>query len=214
MNVFSVMNAGKREHGTNHWFWAVWIEIEQAPDLTPEADRKSRPYSKWNKTDPISSGFCSSRKEARLSAWAAIKSLCPERPRAYEYGWAWQMRCDERESDKRPLFSRCSVGADKWLWVVHESWWCYWETDPIAYGYAATSELALEDAQRLIGDVSLASNNMAEHFRTKQAATKRSQRIASTSEAATLEFVYECHRYYCDYDGSPGDHIQPHRIVK
>jgi hypothetical protein len=213
MNVLSVVNAGKRKHGLNHWLWAVWIGVEQTPDLTPEADRRLRPFSTWNKTTPTSNGLCPSRKEARRAAWAAIRLMSPERPRAYEYGWASQMLWDRQANENLPLFSRCKIGPEKWLWVVYESW-NFWESDPVAQGIAATPELAHEEACRRVGDVAQTQNSMAEFFRTKQAATKRSQKAASTSGAATLEFAFNCHPSNSDYDDSTSDWIQPHRIVK
>lgn len=212
MNI-SVTNAGKRKHSPNHWYWAVWTEIEQAPDLTPEVDRKNRPYSIWNKAKPASSGFSPSRKEARRCAWAAIRLLSPERPRAYEYSWALQMLGDESANEDRPSFSRSKVGKDKWLWVVHQNR-CYWESDPIAHGIAASPELAQAEAQRQVGEVAVTSNDMSEFFRSKQAASKRSQRTTKTSEAASLDFVFECHIADSDYDSATTDAITPHRIVK
>jgi len=40
MNILSITNAGKRQYGENHWFWAIWIAIEQTPDVTPEAEQR------------------------------------------------------------------------------------------------------------------------------------------------------------------------------
>jgi hypothetical protein len=203
MNILSITNAGKRKHGDNHWFWAVWIEIDQTPDVTPEAEQRFRPYSSWNHTDPTASGFCRSKREANRAAWTAIKAHSPNYPRAYERSWARDMLWDQRANDTRPYFSRCKVGNDKWLWVVHNEI-CYWENEPIAHGYASTADAAQEQAETAVGSVQCPGNYAAEFFRTKMTATKRSQRTTTSSSTATLEFVFDCYR------GEP----TPYRIVK
>jgi len=106
-------------------------------------------------------------------------------------------------NDTRPYFSRCKVGKDKWLWVVHEDI-CYWDNDPVAHGFAASAEKAHEQAELAVGSTQCLGNYAADFFRSKQAAVKRSQRKTESSGTAPLEFAYECY----------GDEITKYRIVK
>lgn len=205
MNILSIVNAGKRQYGENHWLWAIWTAI----DMTPESEQ----HSTWNKTEPTAKGFCPSKQAAKRAAWAAIKSHSPDWPRAYERSWCRQMLWEKQTNDSRPFFSRCKAGKDKWLWVVHKEI-CYWDNEPIVHGFATSPELAHEQAAAAVGPLQQAPNMMAEHFRSKQAALKRSQRKATTSGTTALEFVYNCHSYYSDFDGGRQDSITPYRIVK
>lgn len=202
MNVLSVANAGKRRYGDNHWFWATWIGL----DATPDRD--------WNQIEPHASGFCPSRKEARRAAWAAIKSRVSGSPSAYQRSWAYKVLWDKRDRDDHPRFSRCKVGKDKWLWVVYKSQTLFYEDEPIANGYASSPELAHDQAVQHVGTVAHSSNMMAEHWRRKQAAIKRSKRRATTSGTTAVECAYECHTYYSDYDNERHESITAHRIVK
>ncbi len=215
MNIISVINTRDRRHGENQWFWAAWIGVDQTPDLTPAARRANRPYQVWNKIDPTASGFCQSRTEARHASWGAIKSLSPKRPRAHERSWAYDILRKQQANDKRPLFSRCKVGKDKWLWIVYESFSSLREDkDPIAHGVEVTAKLAREQAETAVGPVAETYNAIAENFRTKQAAIKRSQRTTTTSSAMALEFAWRCYGYWGDMDHSFKDCITAHRIVK
>lgn len=199
MNVISCTNVGKRQHGQNHWFWAVWIGADETSDR------------RWNQNAPAKSGFCSSKRLARQAACAALKALGHQR--AYERGWAMEYLWERRINDNRPAFSRCKVGKNKWLWVVFQSRVGY-DDEPLAQGIAESPQAALDDAELICGPVQPASNGMAEMFRTKQVAMKRRASSASTSNTASLEFVYECHSGYSDFDGGRYHSVTPHRVVK
>jgi hypothetical protein len=75
-------------------------------------------------------------------------------------------------------------------------------------------EAACEAAEEVVGPVRQVGNWLANAVKEKEAAIKRSQRTTENSDAASLEFVYECHRYCSDYDFKEYDSITKHRIVK
>lgn len=199
MNIISYTNAGKRQHGDNHWFWAVWINADETPDRS------------WNKSDPTESGFCPCKSQARQAAWAALKALGHRS--AYDRGWARALLWNQRIDDNRPVFSRCKVGKAKWLWVVFSTCFGY-DDEPLAHGFADSPHAALEEAERACGSVKQAGNYLVNGFRERQSAMKRKTQSAQTNDTAPLEFVYECHPSYSDYDGERYDSINPYRIVK
>lgn len=101
-NVISWLNARKRWYGDNHWYWAVWIDVEDV--------------SRYGGQEPNRTGFAGSEKQARQQAWSALKSLGPEQQRAYARSWA-RLHLDAlQEQNERPIFSRCSIGNDRWYW--------------------------------------------------------------------------------------------------
>lgn len=199
MNVISYTNAGKRQHGENHWCWAVWIDAEETQDR------------QWNHMEPNGSGFCSSKPQARQAAWIALKALGHDG--AYRRRWASEYLWERLQKDSRPIFSRCKISEKRWLWVVFQSCLAY-DVDPLAHGIAGTSPEALGEAEGACGPVRESGNYLAEHFRMRQNALRRSAKPTSTSDTAALEFVYECHADYSDFDGRRYDSITPHRIVK
>jgi len=213
-NIISWTNAGKREYGENHWFWAVWIDVD-APE-TPQHVRSWR-VNAWNETEPTESGFCSSEKAARRSAWAAIKrrvTVKSQRQAYRRWWWASQYLSHQRMNDDRPQFSRCKVSKDRWLWAVYRDGGWYGDEKPLARGIAKSAEAAYEAAVEAVGAVRQAGNWLANALREKEAAVSRSQRTTKRVDAAPMEFVYECHRYYSDYDFREYDSITKHRIVK
>lgn len=215
MNIISWNNAGKRLYGERRWFWAVWIDVEKTLDLTPQDRTFYRPYTLWNHIEPTASGFEMSQPQARHEAWNAIRNVVPDKaPNAHERGWSIEVLWKRREAEKRPRFSRCKVGSNKWLWVAYAADG-FWENPTIlARGYASSASAAQEDAVAKVGQVENWGNGLANELRRKEAAIKRSQRKGSTSEAALMEFAYECHEYCSDYEVESSESITKHRIVK
>jgi hypothetical protein len=193
-NVISICNAGKREHGEMHWYWAVWINVDD--------------HTQWAGQQPDASGLSETKAKARQAAWKALKSATAHH-RAYFTGWAIRFLWSENEKDTRPCFSRHNIGKNRWYWVVGR-----FMEEPDSVGIAECPEVALEQAERKVGPVRHVGNWMARSQWAKQRAIQRSQQKPSGSATARLEFVYECHRSYSDYDGSGSDSIKPHRIVK
>lgn len=196
MNIISYTNAGKREHGEQHWFWAVWTGVENV--------------SKFDNQEPTESGFTESQKFARRAAWDCIKRHLPNKvdQRAYRRDWSWKYLQHQRSNDERPVFSRCSVDKGKWFWVAVQGL----DDAPLARGFAASADAAFEDAVAAVGPVQQGGNWHAEYVRTKEAAINRRDKVSSTSEASSLEFVYECHPHHSDYGEE--DFVTKYRIVK
>ncbi len=180
-NVFSVTNAGKRWYGENHWFWAVWIGVGSE--------------HQWDESHPTEQGFCESKTEARRAAWSAIRSR--GQSRAYNRGVSWASSYLHRQmqKDDRPRFSRCSVGKQKWFWVVLTGCGDFKE---LARGFAKSADAAHKAAIQAVGDVNLVSNEDARNIREKEAALRRKRQAPSDSDStAILEFVYECRGGFC-----------------
>ncbi len=165
--VISWTNAGKRQYGENHWFWAVW-------------DVGGIPGRQWNKSEPAESGFCRSATEARRAAWS-------HRSRGYRLNWALHYVHDQREKDVRPCFSRCRSGR-QWFWVVTADLF----DDPKAEGLAQTPEAALEAAIEAVGDVRPMGNWRADGILRRKKAEERRKTTTDSLGAHRLEFVYEC----------------------
>jgi len=114
------------------------------------------------------------------------------------------------------LFSRCSVGKNKWLWAA----WLYDELlgghPPFAYGYKTTSSAAEETARQTLGSRFPLSPSFqgiaghAEHWRRRLASEKKAQQISDGSTAVPMEFLY-CD-WTSDYDGETKS--AAHRILK
>ncbi len=193
-NVISFCKVPKRDHGHNNWLWAVWVD----------ADHKGKvPHP-----EPTVRGYAESKRAARSAAWESLRQHVPKKEdcRAYLNSWAFDLRWRDNENDTRPQFSRCSFGKNKWQWVVSN-------IDAIAAsGVAESPEAAQRDAEIQFGPVRLIANWMAAEFRQKQIAIKRSQCTSDCDTAFTIELVFECHRYYGDFEDS--DTITPHRVVK
>ena len=193
-NVISFCNARKRDHGDSNWLWAVWVDVDHKGNLPDE--------------EPTVRGYAESKRAARSAAWESLRLHVPnkEECRAYLNGWAFGLCWRDEESDTRPLFSRCSIGKNKWQWVVGDF-------DGITgSGVAESPEAARRDAELQFRPVRLISNGMAAAFRRKQLAIERSQKTTDCDSTSPIELVYECHRYCGDFNDS--DSITPHRIVK
>ena len=96
--VVSWTNAEQRLYGARHWFWAVW-HVDAVPD-----------YS-WDRTEPVESGFCKTKAEARNAAGANRGDVLQRNL------WSQQYLEFQRETEKRPFFSRIRSGR-KWFWCV------------------------------------------------------------------------------------------------
>ena len=193
-NVISVCNPHKRDHGDNNWLWAVWVDVDHKGKLPDQ--------------EPTVRGYAESKRAARSAAWESLRLHVPykEECRAYLNGWAFGLCWRDEENDTRHQFSRCSIGKNKWQWVVGDF-------DGITgSGVAESPEAAQRDAELQFGPVRLTSNGMAAGFRQKQVAIERSQKTTDCDSTSPIELVYECHRYYGDFNDS--DSITPHRIVK
>lgn len=198
-NIISTEYAGKRRHGETPWFWAVWIDVDRVQT--------------WNQTEPVASGYCPSKTTARRAAWAALKEKVPDpsNQRAYYTTWAYWYLSSLREQDRRPSFSRCSIGKNRWQWVVYRD---LCDEEPLAAGIAESADAARNDAEQRIGSVRDTENWAAKAYRTKCLALERSRKTASSRNTSSIEFVYRCYMDYSDYDGRSYDVIEKHRIVK
>ncbi len=193
-NVISIKNAHKREHGDNHWLWAVWINVDHKGKLNDQA--------------PVARGFSPTKTKARRAAWAALREHIADKKdcRAYFNSWAFDLLRKDQENDTRPSFSRCPIGKNKWLWVVGEF------EATAGSGIAESQEAAQDAAELQFGSVRHIGNWMAECFREKQIAIERSQKTSEINSTTKIELVYECHHYDGDCDAF--DSITPYRIVK
>ena len=141
-NIVSWTNAGKRQYGENHWFWAVWEEVEidlSLPDI----------LYVWGGLEPTAEGFCSSEKNAQKQAWNSLT-----RKRACRSTWSRRYLDEKQQNDARPNFSRCSCGKNKWFWIVWEgSLWLWDEIKPLAKGFGTSPEECEAMAMAKVGPV-------------------------------------------------------------
>ena len=198
-NVIGIINAGKMRYGVNNWFWASWYNIEIEPN--------------WNGQKPIGTGFENSEVNARNAALHVLATQGVNSQIDLKNNWARAYLSKQEEQDQRPNFSRCQVGKNKWLWVIHSIEGICNDEEPVARGFAASPEAAHDCAVAVVGPVRQCGNWMAEYVRKKDAAVRRNQKRARTDNTALIEFVYECHRSWSDFGGFSHSTI-PHRIVK
>ena len=111
---------------------------------------------------------------------------------------------------KPPMFSRTSIGRNRWFWVVLEEWGC----DPIAKGIARSPEDARAEAERQYGTVSQQHATLAKVHWDKQRAMARQRTVAKGDDAQPLEFAYRCYLDHHEYDGSEYEVIERHRISR
>ncbi len=109
-----------------------------------------------------------------------------------------------------PLFSRTSIGRNRWFWVIIEEWGC----DPVAQGIADSPEEALAKAERHFGNLSQEHATLAKAHWDKQRAMERQRSAAKGDDTQRLEFAYRCYWDCSDYDSSEYEVIERHRIVK
>jgi len=84
---------------------------------------------------------------------------------------------------KHRMFSRSSIGRNRWFWVVIEDWL----SDPIASGIARSPEDALVDAERQCGPVAQKNATLAKSHWSKQRAMERQRSVAKGDDALPLE---------------------------
>ncbi|MCA9093503.1 MAG: DnaJ domain-containing protein [Planctomycetaceae bacterium] len=180
--VVSWTNAEQRLYGARHWFWAVW-HVDAVPD-----------YS-WNRTEPVESGFCKTKAEARNAAGANRRDVLQRNL------WSQQYLEFQRETEKRPFFSRIRSGS-KWFWCVG------WDLidDPEFTGFSSTSETALGDARLAAGrEVQVTGNWMARvalrHVRAEKIRQRQAQRPRGNHVPMDAKSVSEC----CQVLGIPVD---------
>ena len=101
-------------------------------------------------------------------------------------------------TSKPPMFSRTSIGRNRWFWVVLEEWGC----DPIAKGIARSPEDARADAERQRGPVSQKHATLAKVHWEKQRAMERQRSAAKGDDAQPLEFAYRCYWNYRNMTGA------------
>ena len=193
-NVISFSNAGKRDFGDNHWFWAVWIEVGHSRE--------------WNQEPPSFSGHSTSKRQARRAAWDALRQHA--RLPVYSTGWAWWYLSWLRDQDTRSLYSRCTIGKNRWFWIVIEDL-C---GEPIAQGISRSSDDALAEAEQRCGSLRQVHATSAKAHWEKQRAMIRQQTTANGNDASPMQFVYRCYWDYSEYDSSQYEVIERHCIVK
>lgn len=193
-NIISCVNAGKRNLGDNHWFWAIWTEVGDSRE--------------WNQEPPAFSGYSPSKTQARRAAWDALRQQ--RRLPVYSQGWAWSYLSWLRDQDTRPLYSRCTIGKNRWFWIVIEDW-C---GDPIAQGIAQSPDDALAQAEQRLGSLRHMHATHAKAHWEKQRAIERQQTAADGKDACPMEFAYRCYWDYSDYDSGVYEVVERHRVVK
>ena len=195
MNVVSVVNAGKRRHGKEHWFWGVWTEVSPATDS-------------WNQKEPAESGFRSSKAEAKNAALTFLRSVSMK---CYRYSPNWSLDYLWNGKQGLPYYSRCKCGKDRWLWVVFE---LDVEKDLMGHGISESASQAMEDATSRFGSVHQTTNWAANLFRRKHAAEQRAGRGTNESGAANIELVYQCEPLDGDFSSGDAHSIVAYRVLK
>lgn len=119
-------------------------------------------------------------------------------------------------SDK-PLWSRCSLGRNRWYWVVYRSWDdVFNQADPIATGYAASPEQAEVAAFAVEPTAACYRTYLASAHHRRLCVQRRMRKPASDSkQTVQQEYLYTDHDKGDWWDGT-GDWLysQAHRIVK
>jgi len=116
----------------------------------------------------------------------------------------------------QPRFSRCSIGRDKWFWVVYASFRDMCDRNIHASGTAHKAVEAEEQAKAIIlADLDCDCPcqdpaNQARYAHHREMIKRRATRTSEATETTTTEFVYR--HWTSDYDGSW--HSTPHRIMK
>jgi hypothetical protein len=113
-----------------------------------------------------------------------------------------------------PVFSRCSVGKNKWFWVTYRDFEAFCNSVVDASGYAKSAEEAEEQARASIhskcGEVEVrqySPHYASEHHR-HQAIKRRAAKTTATKDTKEVEYLYRDYDYD-DYCGS-----RRHRVVK
>ena len=113
-----------------------------------------------------------------------------------------------------PVFSRCSVGKNKWFWVTYRDFEAFCNRVVDASGYAKSAEEAEGQARSSIvakfGEVEakqFIANFASKHHRL-EAIKRRAAKQAVTKEAKPVEYLYT------DHDNDFGYGSFKHRIIK
>jgi hypothetical protein len=114
-------------------------------------------------------------------------------------------------SDK-PTFSRCSLGNNRWFWVVYRSWEAVFDGEqPVATGYAPTAQKAEDAALAVAPEAEHNRANMAAHHHRDLCNKRRAAKPPSGGTKATAqEFLYR--DWMSDWDNDW--HSSQHLIVK
>src|SRR5437879_5492024 len=83
------------------------------------------------------------------------------------------------DTNQTPMFSRSSIGRNRWYWIVFEDWGC----DPIAQGIARSPEDALAEAVRRCGPVDRMAATHAKGRWKRQRVLARQQAVAEGDDA-------------------------------
>lgn len=117
----------------------------------------------------------------------------------------------------KPLWSRCSLGRNRWYWIV---WRCFEDvcndTDPIATGYAASANECEAAALAVEPGAANVQAGWASSHHRKTCVQRRMRKPASDSkQTVQQEYLYTNHDKGDWWDGT-GDWLysQAHRIVK
>jgi DnaJ domain len=106
--------------------------------------------------------------------------------------------------------SRCTIGKNRWYWIVIGDWFC----DPIAQGISRSPDDALAEAKQRCGSLRLMHATSAKSHWEKQRAMIRQQTTVNGNDASPMQFVYRCYWDYADYDSSLYRVVEKHRVVK
>jgi hypothetical protein len=203
-SVICVVEMDRWEHFERHWLWCVWFN----------GFRKDH--------EPNEYGFSTSEKEAENAAWEVLRKNADQSQRIFvrychDLGSKFffdsaeaqaelkRLRDEVREINQRPTFSRCSIGKDRWFWVVG----CEYDYElngyskPSAEGITDSSEAALKLAVEACGPVRLAGNQIACGYHKQTIAERKMERTTKSTKTSLNEFAYLC-------DGF----TEGHRIVK
>lgn len=117
----------------------------------------------------------------------------------------------------KPLWSRCSLGHNRWYWVVFRGWEdVFNDADPIATGYAGSAEECEAAALAIEPTATTYRSCLASGHHRKSCVQRRMQEPASDSkQAVQQEYLYTDHDRGDYWDGT-GDWLysRPHRIIK
>ena len=117
-------------------------------------------------------------------------------------------------NENGPVFSRCSVGKNKWFWVTYRDFEVLCNSVVDASGYAKSAEEAEEQAQASLrskfGEVEVKQQSTyyaSEHHR-HQAIKRRAAKTTATKDTKEVEYLYT------DHDNDYGYGSFKHRIIK
>lgn len=114
-----------------------------------------------------------------------------------------------------PLWSRCSLGRNRWYWVV---WGCFGDVcndaDPVATGYAASAKVCEAAALAIEPTAANVQAGWASNHHRKTCVQRRMREPASDStQTARQEFLYTDHD--AGWDSGPSEwYSRSHRVIK